>query len=101
MTRWKLVSLALVAVFALAACGDGGSSEDTLVTLPDESTTTSVASDAAVDADNVLLAVALLEAGDVDAAIAAGVVNPDEVEAAAEAVSDGTLDVWVERADGR
>jgi ABC-type glycerol-3-phosphate transport system substrate-binding protein len=100
MTRKNLAALAVACGLALAACGGDQSSDDTSVSIPDDTTTT-VAPDDTVDADNVLLAVALLEIGDVDAALAGGFVNPDEVDAAAQSVGDGTLDGWVEMADGR
>lgn len=95
----KIAALTLAGVLVLAACGDGDSSSDTSV--PAESTTSTIASTELVDADNVLLAVALFEVGDIDAALAEGLVNPDEVDAAAQAVDDGTLDGWIELADGR
>lgn len=103
--RSKFLTTACVVLClgGLAACsGDGGSSGNGDTTAPVESTVaTTVVTDELVDADNVLLAVALLEAGDVDAALAAGLVNPAEVEAATEAVDDGSVDQWAERADGR
>lgn len=100
MTRKNLAALVVVCGLALAACSSDQSSDNTSVSIPDDTTTTVVPDDT-VDADNVLLAVALLEIGDVDAAIADGIVNPDEVDAAALSVAEGTLDGWINLADGR
>ena len=101
MTRRNLAALVVACGLTLVACGSDQSSDDTSVSVPDDATTTTVAPNDTVDADNVLLAVALLEIGDIDAALAEGLVNPDEVDAASQAFDDGTLDGWIELADGR
>lgn len=101
---------------AMAACGseddDGGAGNDTTAVSTSD---TSIASDTTVVADTtpggavvdvegvdpakVILASVLLAVGDVDVALAEGLVTADEVDLAAEALESGTLDVWMERAE--
>lgn len=54
-----------------------------------------------VDADplRVLLAVVVLTTGDVDAAVAEGLVTPAELDLAEEAVAAREVSVWLARAD--
>lgn len=52
-----------------------------------------------VTARGVVLAAVLLVAGDIDKAMGQGTVTQAEVDAAREAMADGTLDMWRQRAD--
>jgi hypothetical protein len=52
-----------------------------------------------VTAKNVLVAAILLSTSDIDGAVAEGIVTPAEVDAAAAAIKDGTLDLWRQRAE--
>ena len=52
-----------------------------------------------VTAKNVLVAAILLSTSDIDGAVAEGLVTPAEVDAAAEAIKNGTLDLWRQRAE--
>ena len=52
-----------------------------------------------VTAKNVLVAAILLSTSDIDGAVAEGLVTPAEVDAAAKAIKDGTLDLWRQRAE--
>jgi hypothetical protein len=52
-----------------------------------------------VTAKNVLVAAILLSTSDIDGAVAEGLVTPAEVDAAAAAIKDGTLDLWRQRAE--
>lgn len=63
---------------------------DTLGPLP--------GADGGADPLRVLLAVVILVAGDVDAAVAEGVVTPAELDLASRALDEGGVDAWVERA---
>ena len=46
----------------------------------------------------VLLAVVILTAGDVDAAVAEGIITPEELDLASEAIDTGAVPQWFERA---
>lgn len=52
-----------------------------------------------VTAKNVLVAAVLLSTSDIDGAVAEGLVTPAEVDAAAAAIKNGTLDLWRQRAE--
>jgi hypothetical protein len=52
-----------------------------------------------VTAKNVLVAAILLSTSDIDGAVAEGLVTPAEVDAAAAAIKNGTLDLWRQRAE--
>lgn len=51
------------------------------------------------DPVQVLVAVTVLTTGDVEAAIAEGLLTPEEVDAAERALADGTVQDWIERAE--
>lgn len=53
-----------------------------------------------VTAAGVLLAATLIAAGDIEAAVASGLVSPAEVDEAKAAIEAGTLDRWVALAQG-
>lgn len=67
---------------------DGGMSD----VLPDTM-------DGALDPVRVALALVLLDAGDIEAAVAEGLVDPAEVDAAERALTDGTAQDWFDLAD--
>lgn len=96
MRTWMAITL-VVPMSLVAACGsdddedDGGSSGD------DTSATVEVDTDGA-EPDKVLLAAIVLAAGDVDVALAEGLVTADEVDLAAEALESGTLSDWMDQA---
>ncbi|MFM6967618.1 MAG: hypothetical protein ACKOWN_01635 [Microbacteriaceae bacterium] len=52
-----------------------------------------------LSAKGVVLAAVVLVAGDVDKALADGTVTASEVEAARKAITEGTLDLWRQRAE--
>lgn len=54
-----------------------------------------------VTASGVVLAATLIAAGNIDDAVASGLVTPAEVDEARAAIEDGTLDRWVALAEGR
>jgi len=60
-------------------------------------TTTTFLSDA--NPTRVLLAAVILASGDIEKAIIEGLVTSSDVDAAAAAIKDGTLDAWRERAE--
>lgn len=55
--------------------------------------------DGALDPVRVALALVLLDAGDIEAAVAEGLVDPAEVDAAERALTDGTAQDWFDLAD--
>ena len=93
------IAVAAVCALTLAACGNDDAGDSTSTTVPASSDTTTAPSDVVVDPERVLLAATILEIGDIDAALAEGLVTPDDVDEAIEAVDDGTIDEWVERAE--
>ena len=88
----RIAGFAAVAVLALAACGDDADDESSAV---EEESVTSVAATPTVDADDVLLAGLLLTVGDIDRAIAEGLVTPEEVDVAIAALEAGTMSEWL------
>ncbi len=57
-------------------------------------TNTEVRAPDSITAKGVILAAVLLSTADITASIAEGLVTPAEVDAAQEAIKDGTLDEW-------
>lgn len=53
------------------------------------------------DPVRVLVAVTVLTTGDVEAAVAEGLLTPEEVDAASRAIEDGTVQDWIDRAVSR
>lgn len=84
------IILAVAVTGSLSACASGPTPEEAIMAtqLPAE-----------VSAKGVLKAALLMATADVQAAVAAGMVTPAEVEAARQAQADGTLDVWRARAE--
>lgn len=52
-----------------------------------------------VSARGVILATILLSTADIQAAVESGLVTPAEVATAQQAISDGTVDIWRQRAE--
>lgn len=94
MKRCTSIVLAGLSLIALAACSDGTSDSGGTETTTAVSTTVA---DAALDPERVLLAASLIALGDIDRAVAQGLVTPDEVDAAADALENGTLGQWTGR----
>lgn len=117
LARTRIATVLLTAV--LAACGstddpvepdvtgDADDAADAGPTAPDEaapgprSGADGTADLGQYDADplQVLLAVVVLTAGDVDAAVAEGLVTPAELDLAEAAVDAREVSVWLARAD--
>lgn len=85
------VLAALLTALAVTAC----SAEET--PEPHPTLTRELPSD--LSARGVLLAAVLLSEGDVERAVADGLVTPAEVDEAIRAIEGGELDVWAERAE--
>lgn len=68
--------------------------------VPAESVTdTEVRAPDSITAKGVILAAVLLSTADITASVAEGLVTPAEVDAAREAIKDGTLDEWRQKAE--
>ena len=87
----KMALPALLLVPVVASCSQD-SNEDNSPT-----TTAILFSDA--NPTRVLLAAVILATGDIEKAIIEGLVTSLDVDAAAAAIKDGTLDAWRERAE--
>jgi hypothetical protein len=96
MTRWRNRRSIAVALLSCAVLFGGvtgcamPSAESSILSgdLPED-----------VTAKNVLVAAILLSTSDIEGAVAEGLVTPAEVDAAAKAIKDGTLDLWRQRAE--
>ncbi len=97
--RIMITSAALAAVMmaVLTGCAPSVPTESMSVLNGNDILTADLGSD--VTARGVVLAAVLLVAGDVDKALAKGVVTASEIQAARKAISDGTLDMWRQRAE--
>lgn len=82
--------LAGVAVTGLAACDAPPSPAGR------EILTTQLPTD--VSAKGVVLAGVILQSGDIDKAVGAGMVTPAEVDTAEKAIDDGNMKYWAQRA---
>lgn len=85
----------------LAACGsDDGDTASPSGSTSGVATSTTVVdvSTDGMDPDKVILASILLAVGGVDIALADGLVTAEEVDLAAAALEDGSLDEWVDQA---
>lgn len=88
----KMTLPALLLVPAVTSCSqDSGDTTSTTTTTP------VLFSDA--NPARVLLAAVILASGDIEKAIIEGLVTSLDVDAAAAAIKNGTLDTWRERAE--
>ncbi len=87
----------LIATVSIAGCSPSVPSETMSVIPGNDILTADLSND--VTARGVVLAAVLLVAGDIDKAMTKGTVTQAEVDAAREAMADGTLDMWRQRAD--
>ncbi|MEY2974261.1 MAG: hypothetical protein RIR49_681 [Actinomycetota bacterium] len=108
----RMVPVLLIGMTAVG-CGDGDEDDDTTTTTA-EATTTSMATEgtvegagvdeiqvsATVSPDGVIAAAVLLAEGDVEQAIADGLVTVDEVDIAVRAMARGELAAWLVAAGG-
>lgn len=91
------VAVACVLPMTLSACATSVPTETTSVIEGNDILTADLGSD--LTAKGVVLAAVVLVAGNVDKALADGTVTPGEVEAAREAIANGNLDLWRQRAE--
>lgn len=87
----KILLPALLLVPTVAGCSQNTNDDDVATT------TTIMTSDA--NPTRVLLAAVILASGDIEKAIIEGLVTTSDVDAAAAAIKDGTLDTWRQRAE--
>lgn len=52
-----------------------------------------------VDPVRVVLAFVLMSTGDIESAVAEGLITPDEVAIAVQSLEDGTVQEWIDRAE--
>ena len=95
---------ALLVAFVLALWGCSGTTDDgaTPEPVPDVAGPSDADADMPADGSDplrVLLAVMILTAGDVDAAVAEGVVTPAELDAADAVIASGEVGEWFARAE--
>ena len=97
--RTIAVAIALAAVLpvTLAGCSTSVPTETTSIIEGNDILTADLGTD--LSAKGVVLAAVVLVAGDVDKALADGTVTAAEVEAARKAITEGTLDLWRQRAE--
>ena len=107
--RGAVTLLVPVILFGITACADdetGGDDTTTTVTVVGADVSVPDATDGGVTVnpgfsiDGVLAAAVLLAEGDVEQAVADGVVTAVEVDAAAAAIREGTLETWLIAAGG-
>lgn len=92
-----VAAIAVACVFPLSACSNTVPTETTSVIEGNDILTADLSAD--LSAKGVVLAAVVLVAGDVDKALADGTVTPAEVEAARKAITEGTVDLWRQRAE--
>lgn len=63
--------------------------------------TTTIVQTADLTAKGVVKASVLISSGDIDAAVSEGLVTPAEVDAAQKAITEGTLQQWVDLAEAK
>ena len=97
----RLAAVALASILALTACSssNGNGSQTPTPTSTSTSDILNRQLPAGVTAEGVLLAAILLRAGDIDQAVSQGIVTPAEVDLAANAIKEGNLDLWRQRAE--
>lgn len=91
------IALACVLPVGLAGCSTSVPTETTSIIEGNDILTADLGND--LSAKGVVLAAVVLVAGDVDKALSDGTVTPAEVEAARKAITEGTLDLWRQRAE--
>lgn len=82
-----LIALTSVSIFALSSCASEPKTEQTKETVTLETSTT-------VTAEGVLTAAVILSSGNIEDALAKGIVTPDEVVEAEKAIKTNTLNDW-------
>ncbi|MET1043217.1 MAG: hypothetical protein ABWX59_03720 [Microbacteriaceae bacterium] len=92
-----MLGIAVLATLALTGCS-ATAATDSHVAADDSAAITDSVTDT-VTAEGVLLAAVLLSTADIEAAVAEGLVTPDEVDAAQRAIDDRTLEKWRELAE--
>lgn len=87
------VALAMLPLLAVSGCGG----EDEISEDPGQDT--ELVLDGEAIPSRVILAAIVLATGDIDQAIIDGLVSPADVEAAVNAIENGTLDAWRQQAE--
>ena len=99
----KLTAMALIgALVIVSGCSNGSSSEDSTTTLPGAPTSTTapqLLDDQSIG--DVLFAGLVLELGDFDVALTEGLITPNDVVTAAEAINDDTMERIVDGQSGK
>ena len=98
-SKWRIGSsfamLAFVVPFALTACASDEQNE------PSPQPSPSISIPVGVDPVRVVLAIVLLNSGDIDAAISLGQVTPAEVEIAVNAIKEDKVQEWLDLASAQ
>jgi hypothetical protein len=100
LSRWTLVAMGLAALLVTAGCTSDIPAEPVASEArgESESSLTEVELPEGVTARGVVLAAYLLSSGDIARAVEEALVSPDEVELARQALAEGSLQEWVNRA---
>jgi len=102
----RLAGLALIGAVLAGCSGTTDATDDGTGAVDDTTSGTATAPDAserpdvetALEAEQVVLAIVMLTAGDIEAALAEGLVSPAEVDAALRAITAGTAQDWFDLA---
>lgn len=90
------LAMLVITLFACAPTDDAG--PPPVASTPRAADAAPIDAPADVDPLRVLLAVVVLAAGDVELAVASGMVTPEEVDLADAAIDSGSTSQWFERA---
>ena len=98
-SKWRIgslvVALAFVVPFSLTACANEQQNE------PNPQPSPSVSIPVGVDPVRVVLAIVLLNSGDIDPAISLGQVTPAEVDIAVTAIKEDKVQEWLDLASAQ
>ncbi len=92
-----MLAVCVAAVIVVSGCASSISPNSTSTASQSDILTEQLPSD--VTARGVLLAAILLRSGDVENALSNGTVTPAEVDRARQAISEGVVDLWRQRAE--
>ena len=99
MIKNKNFVVALLVVLGISAGAFFINQEENSTPVPTTSTTLSIPE--GVSPEAVVLAALLIKNGDVAAAVEEGLISPEEVELARKAISENSLQAWIDVAENK